>query len=90
MNDLLVKYPGPCPECGHGQHVILNASMPTINRCCRCDHTWNPDNAEIERTRKEVEKRKRRNKNRRLRDDALRSLNLVPVKGIVSGETYWE
>jgi len=30
------------------------------------------------------------NENRRLRRDAIKSLGLSPVRGVVSGETYWE
>ena len=34
-----------CPKCGCDSHVILNASMPTVNQCCMCRNMWNPDNA---------------------------------------------
>jgi predicted transcriptional regulator len=35
-------------------------------------------------------KREKHNRTRRMRDEALRSLGLVKVRGSVSGKTYWE
>jgi hypothetical protein len=40
----LAQYEGNCPKCGHHLHNKINASMPTVNRCERCGHNWNPDN----------------------------------------------
>lgn len=34
----------PCPKCGCDNHLILNPSMPTVNKCINCHKMWNPYN----------------------------------------------
>lgn len=34
----------PCPKCAGVVFTILNASMPTVNKCVKCSETWNPNN----------------------------------------------
>lgn len=49
-----------------------------------------PDDETAARVLKAVEARIRSGRNRAERDDVLRSLGMVKVRGSVSGSTYWE
>lgn len=46
-NPEYTEYKGKCPKCSHNRHIILNASMPTVNQCTKCGHMWNPNNESV-------------------------------------------
>jgi len=41
-----------CPICNSPEHYIINPSNPTILKCTKCNHQWNPDNIIINETSK--------------------------------------
>ncbi len=57
-------------------------------QCLAC--TYDPATDDVAATSAKRLKAAKARLRRKLRDDAMRSLGLVKVKGAVSGRTYWE
>jgi len=69
---------------------ILAPDGELIFRPVGSQERLSPSPEQEKRVRRRFESRSRSSKQRRVRDQLMRDLGLVKVRGSVSGSTYWE